>query len=168
MKPLILAIFLAIFTSQSIAADLKLGVFDADAAMQESIEFKEFNAIVKAEAKPKIDEINQLIAELKALEAKFEKDGAVMSSEERSKFNQKVNDLKQTREFRARQFREFERKKMIEFTQLMQPKLAAALKQISDESGYDLLLPAKSLFYFNQELDITAQLIEKLNQLSTQ
>lgn len=51
-----------------------------------------------------------------------------------------------------------------QFLEGARPEVDAAVKELLEEHNLDLILPSEAVVYVKPELNLTAQLLEKLNQ----
>ena len=92
------------------------------------------------------------------------KDGAMMNESERNKlageFQEKVkefNFLKQRLDSTVNQRKQA-------FLEQARPEVDAAVKELLEENNLDLILPSEAVVYVKPEMNLTSQLLEKLNR----
>ena len=98
------------------------------------------------------------------LKERLEKDGAMMNESEREKltaeFQEKVkefNFLKQRLDSTVAQRKQA-------FVERARPEVDAAVEELLKENDLDLILPSEAVVYVKPELNLTPQLLEKLNR----
>jgi outer membrane protein len=160
-----LALLLAL-PGRAAAADAKIGFVDQRKAVFSSHEGKDaekkFGEIVEArweKLRPRRDDLQRLREE-------YEKQKYVLSEDALQE--RQIDIMKRQREL-ERDSKELEEDLQIEQVKLLQPiqkKLQDLVAQIGKEQGLTLIIDknAPSLLYFDDSLDVTDLLIEKLNK----
>ncbi len=167
LKTGIISVLFAAFilTTASYAADVKIGVFNFDKIMTDSKMGKE--------AKTKLENRHQSLkavlekkkVELETMDAKLEKDGAVMGKD---KYTEKKYEIQK----KAIDFKELERKSTDEMMQLRQELVAginkevvAILSQIGKKENYTVIFEKNisGTAYFNEQIDLTSRIVKALN-----
>lgn len=111
-----------------------------------------------------LSRMDTLNKELTALQARFEKDGRVMSEADRTSLqNQargKLNELNSLSEGVQRRREEGQNNLSRQLT----PKLEAAIEQLRKQGNYDIILERRSAIYVSPTIDLTKQLTDLLNK----
>lgn len=142
-----------------VALDVRAAVMSTSVAkakfdkLQKSAEFTA--AKVKAEA---------LQADMKALQASFQKDGMTWSEEKRAESEKKMQSLGAELQFHGQKLQAEQQAIMQEVMQEMSPKLDAAIKQIIESDNVALVIDASALIAAKPEANITAKVTELLNK----
>lgn len=162
-KQLISLLFL-VSLSVPVAAELKVGVVDLRRAVFTSEDAAEFTQQLQKQFKDEETSIRKVQEEAQALRDRLETDGAMMNDTERGKaqreFEGKVREFNQLRQ-RLDQAVNQERSK---FLQQAQPQIDKALQSILDERDLDVILPREAVVYAKPEMDLTEDLIKRLNE----
>ncbi len=145
-------------------ADTKIGVVDLRQALFSSNDAKSFSEVLQkdfAEDEAKVRDAQEAARNLKD---RLEKDGAMMNESERNKlageFQEKVkefNFLKQRLDSAVTQRKQA-------FLEQARPEVDAAVKELLDENGLDLILPSEAVVYVKPEMNLTSKLLDKLNR----
>lgn len=145
------------------AAELKVAVVDLRRAVFSSEEASEFTQHLQEQFKDEEASIRKIQEEAQAMRDRLETDSAMMNDTERGKaqreFEVKVREFNQLRQ-RLDQAVNQERSK---FLQQAQPEIDEALQSILDERGLDLILPREAVVYAKPGMDLTEELIKRLN-----
>ena len=132
---LVLAVVFGLFTQVALAADVKIAVVDVRSGVMTSEEAKLKMEKLKGEFAQEKANLEALQMEIKKMEEKAQKDGAVMSMEEKRKLEkeamEKVNELK----FKGQQFQQSSQQEAQEVFQSLLPKFQKALKAVIDEQN---------------------------------
>jgi outer membrane protein len=150
-------------TQAAIAEDYKIGAVDALRVLEKSPQADAARQMIEKEFAPRD---KQLVAEQKKirdLEEKLNKDGAIMSEQERTKLERDIVNSKRDLKRSQDEFREdlnFRRNE--EFAKI-QKKIALAVQQIAKDQGFDLILDA-GVVYASTKVNITDLIIEELKK----
>ena len=147
----------------AIAEELKVRALDALHVLEQSPQAEAARSMIEKEFAPRD---KQLVAEQKKirdLEEKFNKDGAIMSEQERTKLERDIINAKRDLKRSQDEFREdlnFRRNE--EFSKI-QKKIAQAVQKIAKEEKFDLILDA-GVVYASEKVNITKLIIEYLKK----
>lgn len=159
---LLLTLAFMLSSSMALAAgkiavvDIERALFLSDAAQASLTKFEKDN-------QGEVDKLKELQQELLAIKEKGDKDGDVMSDEERRKLSSQFEEKSATYKFYAQKLQQAEGKWRQIFLQEQQPRIEKELKAIVDNDKYDVILQAGAVVYAAPSTDITKKLIERLN-----
>lgn len=146
------------------AAETRIGVVDLRQALFSSNDAQAFSETMKRDFAGDEEEVRQAQEEAQKLKERLEKDGAMMNESERNKlageFQEKVkefNFLKQRLDSTVNQRKQA-------FLEKARPEVDEAVKELLDENNLDLILPSEAVVYVKPEMNLTSQLLEKLNR----
>lgn len=146
------------------AAETRIGVVDLRQALFSSNDAQAFSETMKRDFAGDEEEVRQAQEEAQKLKERLEKDGAMMNESERNKlageFQEKVkefNFLKQRLDSTVNQ-------RTQAFLEKARPEVDEAVKELLDENNLDLILPSEAVVYVKPEMNLTSQLLEKLNR----
>lgn len=137
--------------------DMERALFLSDAAKASVKDFEKAN-------QTEVDKIKSLQSDLLKLKEKLEKEGDLLSEDERRKLanehEQKLSEFK----FYAQKLQQLEQKWKQELFQTQLPNMEKELKAIIDEGGYEVVLQAGAVVYAAPTADLTKALINRLNE----
>jgi outer membrane protein len=147
-------------------AETKIAVFNAQAAITGTAVAKAKVAKFEKSAdfaatKAKYDGI---VADLKALDASFQKDGVTWSTEKKEEAEKKSQGLRQELQFNVKKLQASQQEMLQQLNQEIGPKLQPAVKQIIDAEKLNIVLDSQSAMYFSPEYDITPKVIAILDK----
>lgn len=146
-----------------VAAELKIGVVDLRRAVFTSEEAAEFTKKLQEQFSGEEEAIRKVQEEAQTMRDRLETDGAMMNDTERGKatreFESKAREFNQLRQ-RLDQAVSQQRQ---QFLQQAQPEIDAAMQRILEERDLDLILPREAVVYAKPDMDLTEELIERLN-----
>ena len=147
-------------------AETKIAVFNAQGAITGTAVAKARVAKLEKSAdfaatKAKYDGI---VADLKALEASFQKDGVTWSTEKKEEAEKKAQGLRQELQFNVKKLQASQQEMLQQLNQEIGPKLQTAVKQIIDAEKLNIVLDSQGAMYFSPEYDITPKVIALLDK----
>jgi len=160
----LIALVAAAAMNVAVAADTKVAVVDmeralflSDAAKAAVKEFKKAN-------QTELDKLTALQESLMASKERLEKEGDIMSEDERRKISNEMEQKTQEYQFYGRKLQQLEEGWKRELFNKQLPELEKTLKEIIDEGKYDVVLNAQAAIFASPKADITKLLIERLNK----
>ncbi|MBK1874221.1 MULTISPECIES: OmpH family outer membrane protein [Marinobacter] len=145
-------------------AETRIGVVDLRQALFSSNDAKSFSEAMQRDFAGDEEKVRETQEAARKLKERLEKDGAMMNESERNKlageFQEKVkefNFLKQRLDTTVNQRKQA-------FLEEARPEVDAAVKELLEENDLDLILPSEAVVYVKPEMNLTPQLLEKLNR----
>ena len=126
---------------------------------------------ITAEATRKQTELAKLDTAIKTLQDELEKQGAVLSQEERDKKQQEIVRLGRSRQgfledgqAEINRMRERAQQQAQSINNEFQLKVRPVVEQVAKDKGYDLVLDAQVAYTINKDFDITRDVILKADE----
>lgn len=142
-----------------------IAVVDVRAGVMTSEEAKLKMEKLKGEFAQQKADLETLQNDIKGLQEKAQKDGAVMSADEKRKLEkeamEKANELK----FKGQQFQQSSQAEAQQVFQSLLPKFQKALKAVIDDQNLDIVLAREAALMVKPELDITKLVTDKMNTI---
>jgi len=145
-------------------AQTRVGVVDLRQALFSSNDAKSFSETMQKDFASDEEKVRETQEAARKLKERLEKDGAMMNESERNKlageFQEKVkefNFLKQRLDSTVNQRKQA-------FLEEARPEVDAAVKELLEENDLDLILPSEAVVYVKPEMNLTSQLLDKLNR----
>ncbi|RLT92659.1 MAG: OmpH family outer membrane protein [Ketobacter sp.] len=101
----------------------------------------------------------------KKLQDRIQKDGAVMSTDERHKLEKELMEIAQELKFKEQQLKQSGQADQRQVVESMLPKFQQAMKQIIAEQKIDMVLRREAVLDLNPSLDITDLVVTKMNSI---
>ncbi len=142
------------------AADFKVGFVDAERVNRESAPADDASKRLEKEFQPRVQEIQRREAQIKSLQAKFDKDALTMSDNERRTREQELS--RQIVDIQRLQ-REFQEDLNLRRNQELGALLERAnkiIRQIAESEKYDLIV--QEAVYRSPRVDITERVLKAL------
>lgn len=161
---LAIPVCLAMLVALPAAAESRMAVVDLRQALFSSNEARTFSEQLQREFAGSEQEVRAAQDEARTLQERLQKDGAMMNERERDRLNaefqqkvQEFNGLRQNLD------QEVNSRKQA-FLESARPEVDAAVKELMSEHNLDVILPTEAVVYVKPELNLTEQLLEKLNR----
>jgi outer membrane protein len=155
---------LTLLLASQASAETRIGVVDLRQALFSSDDAQAFSQKLQQDFSDEEQKVRETQAAARQLQERLEKDGPMMNETERQElagqFQEKVqefNFLKQRLDTTVNQRKQ-------QFLEQSRPEVDAAVKELLEENDLDLILPSEAVVYVKPELNLTSQLLEKLNR----
>ena len=169
MSKLRFALALGFITATSMAtveaAEYKIGVVQLARVLQASPQAEAAGKKLEAEFGTKQKALAAKEKELKAMEDRAAKDGAIMSESERGKLERDALNLRRELKRDSDEFRDDVNFRRNEEMGKVQKVIGEAIQSLATEKEFDLVL-GDGVFYASKAVDITDLVIEKLKKSS--
>ena len=144
-------------------AEKKIALVNPIEAIRQSKEVQASQMEMQSDFGDERKKLQKLQQEISKIDQKLNKEGMTLS--EKKKKN--LQDTRQSKMIEARQLQRLVQKRMQgeqqEIMKKMQPKVMKAVEEIAKENNYDMVLNIQAVMYAGEGLDITSQVVEKLN-----
>jgi outer membrane protein len=158
-----LTLFSAVAVTQVQAAELKVGFVNAARVLEEAPQAEAARAKLEQEFSPRDKKLLSEQKEVRNLEDKLARDGAIMSESERRKLERDIiarkRDLKRSQE----EFREDLNIRRNESFDKLRRRVFEVIVDIAKTQKYDLIV-SDGVVYAADRIDITSKVIEHLKQ----
>lgn len=146
-------------------AQVKIGVVNIPRLLEESPQAKTAMQALQDEFAPRQREIVQAQKDLKAKEEKLQRDGAVMAENERRNAEKDLRDGQRELARKQNEYVEDLNLRRNEELGKLQRSLLEEVQNFARSANYDLIV-GDGVLYVNESLDITAQVLNALQQRS--
>ena len=150
-------------------AQAKVGVVNIqEAVLQTDLAQKRLDELnSNADYKADKAEGDRLKKEFDDLVAKFQKDAAVMSEEQKIAARQKLTSKQGDLEHVMKKMQQWNQSAVQSLAQELGRKIEDAVREVVTSEKIDILLPRASVAYLNPEYSITSKVTNKLNQMAS-
>lgn len=159
---MIIPAFLLITVSCANAADLKIGVINVQQIMQKSPMVIALNKQLQDQFQPRQAQLVKAQSDLQAEVDKLNKNGAVMSNNDRSQLQDKIIADRASLQASGQSFQTDLNAAQSQAMQQFMGKLQAAVNVVAANGKYDLILQRSGTPYVNNALDITSLVMAQL------
>ena len=146
-------------------AEMKIAVLNYQMALLESDAAKRYAVDAEKKYGPDLNKLKALESDAKRLQDRLSNEGDKLSTAERERleldFRQKARDF----QAQSRELNEAKARADQETLHQLKPKLDQAVADVLKKGNYDLVLDRAAVIDVKPQLDITRQVIERMNQL---
>lgn len=159
-----LSLVLLLGATPVVAAELVIGFLDTVRAISESDEGKALLEQIESELAEDQERLQSLNDEFESMRDRLETDGEIMSDEERRKMQKLMEENRTDFQYEAQKYQRELQERQQEVLNEMAPKVNAALADIIELEGMDVVFERQVATFVNPKHDITRRITEKLNQ----
>ncbi|MBZ9558125.1 MULTISPECIES: OmpH family outer membrane protein [unclassified Modicisalibacter] len=144
------------YASDVAVLDWREALMQSDAAQRSMNELRNQTSAQRQQA-------DDLGKQLQQLQQKLQKDGAVMSDNERQKVRQELSEKGQRFQQLRAQIQQTQQEKQQAFLQSAKPRLDKAIQKVVDEHHVKVVLDRDAVVYRDDSLDLTQEVTRILN-----
>lgn len=145
-------------------AGQRIAVLDWQAAMMESTEIKQEFQQAEQQLSGDQSRARQLAEEARATQERLQRDGSVMSEDERRRLTQQVEQKAQEYQFLVNRLQKQQQELRQEIISRHRPRLEQAVNALIAEKKIDILLDRQAVAFVKPEFDLTPAVAEQLNK----
>ncbi len=165
MKKLLLAATTAMMMTSTCAwAEFKAAVVDVPRIMAEIPQKDQISDRLNKEFADRIEAVNRIETEMKALQDKMQKDGAFMSAAQQSDAMRQLQLLNARGEIESKALQEDMNRRQKEEQQALLGKVKTAIDTVAKTKNYDIVMQGGSVVFAKPEHDISADVISELSK----
>lgn len=142
-------------------AELKVGYVNAAALLQGSPQAEAVQNKLRGEFTPKRNELESKQARIKQLEEDLNKNGLMLSEEQRKKRERDIIEARRDLKYTSDQFEDDLRLRQSEEVGKLREQLLAAVDKFAKSEGYDLIL-YEGVMYADEAVDVTERVLQVL------
>lgn len=158
------AAIVAVLMSAQAVAETKIGVVDLRQALFSSQDAQAFSQKLQQDFSGEEARIRETQEEARSLKERLEQDGAMMNETERNRmaaqFQEKVKEFN----FLKQKLDSAVANRKQAFLEDARPEVDAAVKELTEEYDLDIILPSEAVVYVRPDMNLTGQLLEKLDR----
>jgi len=163
LQQLTIVILVTLFLIPSVAlSDTKIGFVNIAKLMEDAPQVKSATKKMEGEFAPREKELVALQKEIKTLEDKLARDGAMMSESERGKKERDIISMQRELKRAQEEFREDLNIRRNEEMGTLQRKLFDAVVAVAKEQKFDLIV--ESAVYASDKVDVTNEVLKRLSK----
>ncbi|BEH15121.1 MULTISPECIES: OmpH family outer membrane protein [Marinobacter] len=150
--------------SLQLAAETRIGVVDLRQALFSSNDAQSFSEKLQQDFAGEEAKVREAQEQARRLKDRIEKDGAMMNESERNKLTGEFQEKVQEFNFLKQRLDQTVAQRKQQFLENARPEVDAAVKELLEEHNLDLILPSEAVVYVKPEMNLTSELLEKLNR----
>lgn len=157
-----IALFLGLLVVTNVSfADLKIGFVNIPAVLEKAPQAEKAKKRLEQKFSPRDKQLVAQQKEIQSMEEKLTRDASVMSSSEKNNLEKEILNKKRDAKRAQQEFSEDFNASRNEELGKLQRRIVEAVRAIAKDQDYDLLL-TDGVIYANDQIDITAQVQQKL------
>lgn len=154
----------ALMASTTVAAETRIGVVDLRQALFSSSDAKAFSETLQKDFAGEEKKVREAQEAARKLQERLEKDGAMMNESERNKMTAEFQEKVKEFNFLKQRLDSTVSSRKQQFLEDARPEVDAAVKELLEEHDLDLILPSEAVVYVKPDMNLTEELLEKLNR----
>lgn len=154
----------ALMATTTVAAETRIGVVDLRQALFSSKDAKAFSEQMQRDFSAEEAKVREAQEAARNLQARLEKDGAMMNESERTKMTAEFQEKVKEFNFLKQRLDSTVASRKQQFLEDARPEVDAAVKELLDEHDLDLILPSEAVVYVKPDMNLTEELLEKLDR----
>ena len=151
----------SLFATIATAKELKIGFVNAVKVMEQAPQVSAANSRLEREFEPRQREIANGQRDIKALEDKLNKDGAIMSEVQSRDMSRDIINKKRDLKRQQDEFREDYNIRRSEELDKLQKQIIEVIQAVAKEQSYDLIL-SDGVVWASDSIDMTDQVLKRL------
>lgn len=159
----IIASLLLMAVATSANAELKVGAVNLAKVSNDAPQAEAATEKLEQEFGPRDQELDAMQKDLREMELKLERDGAVMSRDQRADLEKEIVNMRREVRRTRDEFREDLNIRRNEELGKLQRRIFQAIQVVAKDQGFDLVL-TDGVVYASDKVDITALVIEQLRK----
>lgn len=160
----VIAAMVALLMSAPVVAETTIGVVDLRQALFSSKEAQAFSAKLQQDFSGEEVKVRETQEAARELKERLEQDGAMMNESERNRlaaqFQEKVKEFN----FLKQKLDSTVANRKQEFLEDARPQVDVAVQELMEEHNLDIILPSEAVVYVKPDMNLTGQLLEKLDR----
>lgn len=154
----------ALMVTTTVAAETRIGVVDLRQALFSSKDARAFSEQMQQDFSSEEAKVREAQESARKLQERLEKDGAMMNESERNKMTAEFQEKVKEFNFLKQRLDSTVANRKQQFLEEARPEVDAAVKELLDEHDLDLILPSEAVVYVKPDLNLTEELLEKLDR----
>lgn len=151
------------FLSGTAQAEFKFGFVNPVKVMESARQVESANSRLEQEFAPRQRRIVSAQQDIKKMEERLSRDGAIMSEEEQRRISRDVLSMKRDLKREQDEFREDYNLRRNEELDKLQKKIIEVIQDIAREEAYDFIL-SDGVVWASDRVDITEKVLKRLNR----
>jgi outer membrane protein len=147
------------------AAQMKIAVLDYQMALLESDAAKRYSVDAEKKFGAQLQRLRNLEADAKRLQDRIQRDGDKLGQTEIEKLELEFRQKAREFQTESRQLNDAKAAADREMLEALKPKLDQAVEAVLKAGDYDLVIDRSAVVDVKPQLDITRQVIERLNSM---
>ena len=162
---LVLLLSLSVSVTANDFKSARIAVLDWQGALMESTQVKDAFKKADQQFSGEQSRARQLAEEARSLQERLQRDGSIMSEDERRKMSQQVEQKAQEYQFVVSRLQKQQQEVRQEIVERHRPSLEKAVNEVIEEYKIDILLDRQAVAFARPQFDLTQAVAKKLNKV---
>lgn len=154
----------ALMVTTTVAAETRIGVVDLRQALFSSSDARAFSEKMQQDFSGEEQKVREAQEAARKLQQRLEEDGAMMNESERNKISAEFQEKVKEFNFLKQRLDSTVANRKQQFLEDARPEVDAAVKELLEEHNLDLILPSEAVVYVKPDMNLTDELLEKLDR----
>lgn len=154
----------ALMATSTVAAETRIGVVDLRQALFSSSGAQAFSEKMQQEFSGEEAKVREAQEAARKLQSRLEKDGAMMNESERNQITTEFQEKVKEFNFLKQRLDSAVANRKQQFLEDARPGVDAAVQELLEEHDLDLILPSEAVVYVKPDMNLTDELLEKLER----
>lgn len=164
-KSILIAVMSVMALASVPAAAQSIAVLDYQMALLESEAAKRYSVDAEKKFGNQLQRLQNLEAEAKRLQERMQRDGEKLAQSELEKLDLEFRQKAREFQTQSRELNESKAQSDRQMLEQLKPKLDSAVEAVIQAGNYDLVIDRAAVVDAKPNLDITRQVIERLNNM---
>ncbi len=157
------ALMLATLAPAALAAQ-KIAIVDMGAVVSQHPQREAIGQQMEKDFGERMAEVRKLQEELRGLAEKSQRDGALMSEQQKTELERQAQSLQADLQLKGKALEEDMQKRQAQEQQKILMDVKRAIDSVAAAEGYDIVLEARAALYAKEQVDISAKVVETISK----
>ncbi|MFZ1538199.1 MAG: OmpH family outer membrane protein [Chromatiaceae bacterium] len=153
---------LAVMVTPVLGADYVIGVIDPDRIVERSPQYEQARNELQQAVSDREKKLREQQEELTALQARLDRDAALMSTEEAQRLTNDIRNRDRKLKYAQGEAREDLTLRQNEMRTKLGKQVEEVVTELAKQRGIDLIVSGKDVFYFSERIDISDEVVERM------
>lgn len=163
LLPVVLVLTITLATGAGAADGLRIAVIDPNRIVEESPQYEEARQTLSTEVAEREADLLDQQESLDRLNARLDRDGALMSEEEMKRLQNDIRARKRRLRYARAELQEDFALRQSELRTKLVKQVEEVVRQIAKEQEIDLIV-SEGVVYFSERIDISADVVQRLKE----
>ena len=148
--------------AQALAADYVVAAIDPDRIVERSPQYEQARNELQQAVADRERKLREQQEELTALQARLDRDVALMSTEEAQRLTNDIRNRDRKLKYAQGEAREDLTLRQNEMRTKLGKQVEEVVTELAKQRGIDLIVSGKDVFYFSERIDISDEVVERM------
>jgi outer membrane protein len=156
------AALLAVVAAPVLGSDYVIAVIDPDRIVERSPQYEQARSELQQAVSDREKKLREQQEELTALQARLDRDAALMSTEEAQRLTNDIRNRDRKLKYAQGEAREDLTLRQNEMRTKLGKQVEEVVTELAKQRGVDLIVSGKDVFYFSERIDISDEVVERM------